>query len=201
MKVLGITGGVGAGKSTVLDYLNHRYHARVIQADLAGKMLQQPGQECYEKIVEAFGGEILQEDKSICREKLASLVFADRRKLQMLNAIVHPAVKRHITDEIERERRSGDHPLFVIEAALLLEDRYDLICDEIWYVYTDPQVRMRRLAKSRGYSEEKTKSIISNQLGDREYREKCNFVIDNSSNIVENTYGQIDKGLMEHGFL
>ena len=201
MKVLGITGGVGAGKSTVLNYLENRYNARVIQADLVGKMLQEPGQECFAKMVEAFGPVILQEDGRVCRGKLAEMVFADPEKLRRLNAIIHPAVKDYITEEIEREKRKRERPFCVIEAALLLEDRYDLICDEIWYIYTEVPVRIRRLAKSRGYSDEKTRQIISNQLSEEEYRGKCNFVIDNSSNIVENTYGQIDKGLIEHGFL
>ncbi|MFR8548616.1 MAG: dephospho-CoA kinase, partial [Lachnospiraceae bacterium] len=74
-------------------------------------------------------------------------------------------------------------------------------CDEIWYVYADPQVRIERLAKSRGYTLEKSRQIMRNQLTDREYRKKCKFMIDNSSDIVENTYEQIDKGLVEHGFL
>lgn len=201
MKILGITGGVGAGKSTILSYLERQYKARVIQADEVGKQLQQPGEGCYNQIVESFGGEILWPDGSICREKLAAEVFSNEEKLSLLNKIVHPAVKAYIVSEIEKERGRGMVPFFVIEAALLIEDRYDLVCDEIWYIHTDAKVRARRLASSRGYSNEKTKKIMGNQLDESEYRAKCNFVIDNSSDFVENTYEQIDKGLREHGFL
>lgn len=205
MKVLGITGGVGAGKSTVLAYLRERHGARVIQADEVGRLLQEPGQECYDRIVEAFGREILQEGRGgqppLDRAKLAAAVFSDDEKLARLNAIVHPAVKAYIIEEIEKEKQSGRAPFCVIEAALLLEDRYDLICDEIWYIYTETSVRVHRLAESRGYSEEKSRQIMGNQLADEEYRAKCNFVIDNSADFVENTYEQIERGLVEHGFL
>lgn len=200
MKVLGITGGVGAGKSTILDYLKEQYHARVILADQVGHMVQQPGQECYRKIVEAFGEEILCND-CIDRQKLGAVVYADRQKLELLNHLVHPAVKAYIVSEIEKERKENKVPFVVVEAALLLEDRYDLICDEIWYVSADEKIRFDRLKKSRGYSAEKTESIMKNQMKDAEFRSRCDFIIDNSGDFVENTKIQIDKGLIEHGFL
>ena len=78
---------------------------------------------------------------------------------------------------------------------------YDLICDEIWYVYVDEKNRCKRLMASRGYSAEKVQSIMRNQMKDAEFRGRCDFVIDNSSDFMENTYEQIDKGLIKHGFL
>lgn len=201
MKILGITGGVGAGKSTILSYLHERYQARVIQADEVGRLLQEPGQTCWKEMILAFGERIRRPDGTLDREALAAVVFADREKLERLNQIIHPAVKSYILKELETERRRSRTALCVIEAALLLEDGYDRVCDEIWYVYADPQVRIERLAKSRGYTLEKSRQIMRNQLTDREYRKKCKFMIDNSSDIVENTYEQIDKGLVEHGFL
>lgn len=202
MKILGITGGVGAGKSTVLDYLKS-YGARVILADEVGHMVQQPGQACYEKIVEAFGEEILKEEDSrlIDRVKLGAIVYKDRGKLDLLNGLVHPAVKAYIVAEIEKERAAGAVPFVVVEAALLLEDHYDLICDEIWYVYVDEATRCERLMASRGYSAEKVRSIMNNQMKDDEFRRRCDFVIDNSGDFEENTKEQIDKGLIKHGFL
>lgn len=201
LKVLGITGGVGAGKSTILDYIQKMYHARVIQADLVGHMVQEPGSPCYYRIVETFGTGILNGDRTIARGKLAAAVFDDYEKLQKLNRIVHPAVKEYIIAEIASERERGQVPFVVIEAALLLEDHYDAICDEIWYVYADEKTRTERLMRTRGYSEEKARRIMSNQMKESGYRARCEFVIDNSGNIVENTYDQIDKGLIEHGFL
>lgn len=202
MKVLGITGGVGAGKSTVLSYLEEQYHARVILADEVGRFLQQPGQECYEKITEAFGEKILCEaGGEIDRQRLAAIVFSDPQQLARLNAIVHPAVKAHIIEEIQKEKERDEVPFVVIEAALLFEDHYDRICDEIWYIHTNTEVRLARLARSRGYTEEKSRGIMKNQMSGEQYREKCNFVIDNSSDFMENTYEQINEGLVKHGFL
>lgn len=204
MKILGITGGVGAGKSTILAYLQKQYGARVILADEAGHMVQEPGKPCYEKIVEQFGEEILEKTEPgsrIDRQKLGAIVYANPEKLEILNQIVHPAVKTHILSEIEKERQKGEVPFVTIEAALLLEDHYEQFCDEIWYVYAEEAVRAERLAAGRGYSAKKTESIMKNQMKDAEFRSRCDFVIDNSSDFMENTYKQIDKGLVEHGFL
>ncbi|MDO4297598.1 MAG: dephospho-CoA kinase [Lachnospiraceae bacterium] len=195
MKVLGITGGVGAGKSTILAYLEQKHGARIIQADQVAFHLQQPGGVCFEEVVALFGKEILDADGRIDRGRLASVVFADSELLAKLNGIVHPAVKKKIVTEIEKERQRGKLSFFVIEAALLLEDHYDLVCDELWYIHTDPEVRCNRLMKSRGYSEEKVHRIMENQLGEQVYREKCQVVIDNSCDQVECAYEQIDREL------
>lgn len=201
MKILGITGGVGAGKSTVLTYLFEKYRARIIQADQVAHFLEEPGQRCYEKIVELFGRDILDGKGIIDRSSLGAKVFHDPESLKRLNGVVHPAVKSHIIEEIQKERDAGQAPFVVIEAALLLEDHYDEICDEIWYIHTDRDVRKRRLMKSRGYTDEKSEKIMKNQLPDELFFEQCQFVVDNSSDFIENTYEQIDRGLVEHGFL
>ena len=201
MKVLGITGGVGAGKSTVLGYLADHYGARVIEADRVAHLLQQPCGDCYDAIVNCFGREILFPDGRINREILGKIVYADQKQLKVLNRIVHPAVKTYIIEIIAQERKKGAVPFVTIEAALLLEDGYDQICDEIWYIYADEAARTKRLQSSRGYSPEKIRSVMANQRDEEGYRSGCKLVIDNSSDFVENTYEQIDKGLREHGFL
>lgn len=201
MKVLGITGGVGNGKSMVLDYITKTYDARGIQADLAAHALMEPDGACFAPIVKCFGTEILNSDGRIDRKKLGAAVFADSEKIKRLNSIVHPGVKAYIIEEIAKEKEDGKKSLFVIEAALMIEDHYEEFCDEIWYIYAAEQVRWRRLTESRGYAPEKVKQIMNNQLPEEEFRRHCNFVVDNSSNIVENTFKQIDKGLVEHGLL
>lgn len=201
MKILGITGQVGAGKSEVLSWLEKCYKARVIQADRVGHLLMEPGMPCYDKIVSAFGGDILDERGQIDRGRLAGQVFVDRGKLACLNGIIHPAVKAWILEEIRRERAAGEASFVAVEAALLLEEHYDKICDEIWYIYVNDAARRERLFKSRGYTDEKIDSILSNQQPDRVFRERCQFVVDNSKDFVENTLEQIDRGLREHGFL
>lgn len=200
-KILGITGAVGAGKSTVLSYLEGRYHAKVIQADLVAHELMKPGGACYEAIVEQFGREILSADGQIDRRKLSDLVFCSSDRILTLNQIVHPAVKEEIKRRIEEGSQEEEIPFFVVEAALLIEDHYEKVCDEIWYLYVDEETRARRLMVSRGYTREKVEEIRKKQLSDEEFRSHCQFVVDNTGEIVENTYEQIDRGLIEHEFL
>ena len=152
-------------------------------------------------IVEEFGGEILNREGNLGREKLSKTVFSDLGKLKRLNELVHPYVKEEIKRQIRKEKERGEVPFIAVEAALLLEDHYETVCDEIWYIYADVRTREERLKESRGYTEEKIRRVMENQLEETEYRKKCDFVIDNSSKFVENTYEQIDKGLVEHGFL
>ncbi|MCC8045706.1 MAG: dephospho-CoA kinase [Clostridiales bacterium] len=192
--MLGITGGVGAGKSTVLSYLKERYGAYLLEADRIGHQMQQPGEACYEQIVEVFGKKILRQDGTIDRGKLGAIVYADREKMALLNQIVHPAVKKKIRAEIA----SSSFILIVIEAALLLEDHYDEICDEIWYIYADEQTREKRLMQSRGYTREKVRQILSNQMSEEEFRRRCPVVIDNSGDHLADTYAQIDRVLLIH---
>ena len=126
MKVIGITGGVGSGKSQVLAYLKEKHHAVICQADQVAWDLQKPGQKCYREIVEHFGHGILNEDKTINRKVLGRRVFADHAELCVLNAIMHPAVKEEIQCRVLKEREKGTK-LFFLEAALLIEEHYDEI--------------------------------------------------------------------------
>ncbi|MCD7814758.1 MAG: dephospho-CoA kinase [Lachnospiraceae bacterium] len=193
-KVLGITGGVGAGKSTVLSYLRKQYGARILEADRIGHLVQQPGELCWKHIIETFGNEILAEDGTIDRGRLGAIVYADRKKMEQLNAIVHPAVKKRILEEIASFRaQTLAEDFLVIEAALLLEDHYDDICDEVWYIYADESTRAKRLMGSRGYSPEKIRQIMQNQLREEEFRRRCQVVIDNSREDMTCTCAQIDE--------
>ena len=189
MKVIGITGGIGSGKSRILDYMEEKYSARILKTDLAARKLQEPGNICYKRIVDVFGKEILYEDGRIDRKKLGNLVFADMRKLKMLNEIVHPEVKEWVREDIARKRKDGVG-LYVIEAALLPTAGYESICDEMWYIYAEEPVRRRRLKESRGYTDEKITQMIASQPTERMFRESCDHVIENSGTL-ENTKEQI----------
>lgn len=181
MKIIGITGGIGAGKSTILSILKQEYQAHVLEADQAAHLLMQPGQSAYKRIVTAFTTDILDADGTIQRGKMAELVFQNPSKLEQLNQIVHPEVKRYIWGEIETCRSGGETQIFVIEAALLIEDGYTEICDELWYVYAPEELRIQRLMESRGYSREKCENIMKNQSSDGFYRRHCNRVIRNDA--------------------
>lgn len=190
MKIIGITGGVGSGKSRVLSYLEEKYGAVICQADHVAWDLQKPGEKCYQAIVEYFGTCILNADKTINRKKLGEFVFGNETPLSVLNAIMHPAVNEEIRKRIEIGKIS-QAKYFVIEAALLIEENYDEICDELWYIYTSEAVRRVRLKESRQYSDEKIDAIISAQLAEKVFRTSCQRVIDNSADF-ENTVAQID---------
>ena len=184
MKVFGITGGVGAGKSEVLTYLGQNYDATVIQADEAGYLVMLPGGECYGEIVKLFGRQITTETGELDRKRIAEIVFQDEEKLKALNAIVHPAVKRYIKKAIAAAEKAGTEYVFV-EAALLIEEKYDEICDELWYVYVEDSIRRKRLKYARGYEDSKVDQIFEAQLPKDLFMRHCDRVIDNSGQFEE----------------
>lgn len=194
MKIIGITGGVGAGKSYILDYIQRNYKARIIKTDEAAEVLRTPGHRCYEKIVELLGDTILNEDGTINKNKMAELIFADQKKLEKINEIVHPEVNRYVAEEIEKEQENNEKDYFFIESALLIENHYDEICDELWYIDTKEEIRRERLKKNRGYSEEKISDIISKQLSEEEFKKHCQVILDNNGD-KQAVYKQIEKNM------
>lgn len=183
MKILGITGGVGSGKSRVLDELKKEYGAYIVEADKLAHELMKPGKNIYNQIKKCFGDEILTNEApyEIDRAKLGQIVFSNNDKLKLLNSIIHPMVKKNIIEDIEEKKKKGDIMLYVIEAALLAQDGYDRICDEIWYVWASRKERTKRLMDGRGYSKEKCDSMINSQADDSYYKEHSNYVINNDS--------------------
>lgn len=191
MKIIGITGGVGSGKSQVLGILEKVCKSKIIQADEVARNLQKKGERCYADLVTLLGKDAIAADGELDRSYIAYLIFKDEELRRKVDSIVHPYVKKEIIDELNRAGEEGYDYSF-IEAALLLEDNYDQICDEIWYVYASRAIRTERLKKSRGYSDEKIKDIMSRQLTDKEFRRRCNKIIDNGGTI-EDTENRIKK--------
>jgi len=196
MQVIGITGGVGAGKTQVLDIINEITNCRIIRADELAKKLECRGNVCYSPIVELLGNDILDEEEQIIPAKMAARIFEDQELLDKVNEIIHPAVKQKILDYIKYEEERGMIDFFFIEAALLIEDGYDLICDELWYVYASEDTRRKRLKSSRGYSDEKIDSIMASQLDEATFRRYCSAVIDNDKDL-DNTRSCINDILGE----
>lgn len=192
MRVIGITGGVGCGKSTVLGLLKEHFNAYIIMADAVAHQLMEPGQAGYQQTVEMFGSGILQENGAIDRKKLADIVFQNPNKRIVLNSIIHPLVKKEIVNTITNLRIEGKYAYVFVEAALLIEDHYNVICDELWYIYAPQKLRCKRLMDSRGYSQEKIDSIMRSQLSESEFRQACSQVIDNGKSL-EDTLSQLVK--------
>ena len=192
MQIIGITGGIGAGKSQVLQYIQKHYNCRVILADDVGNEVKLPGKICYNQLVDLLGNDILDKEGFIIKEKMAAKIFSDKELLLNVNAIIHPAVMNYILEEIQKEKESDILDFFFVEAALLIECGYASHVDEMWYVYAGDDIRRERLRANRHYSDEKITSIMKGQLQEEEFRKHCQVVIDNSSDF-SNTEKQIDK--------
>lgn len=187
VKVIGITGGVGSGKSELLHYISEHYACRILYADEIAAQMQEPGGVCYQGMRELLGEELFQENGKMDRKLLAEKMFRDASLLQRINDLVHPAVVQEILGQIKEEREKGRNQFVFIEAALLIENGFDTICEELWYIYTDIKVRRERLKQSRGYSDEKIDAVISRQLSEEEFRRHCRVVIDNSNSLQDST--------------
>ncbi len=173
------------------NYIGAHYRCRIIRADEAAHLLYEPGQECYHRLVELLGQEILNADGTIHKGKMAELIFGNKRLLDGVNKVIHPAVKKYILSQIADEKEKGEADYFFIEAALLIEEHYDQIVDEMWYVHSDAALREERLATGRQYSAQKTADIMKGQLSEEEFRKHCKIVISNNGSL-EDTYEQIN---------
>lgn len=180
MRVIGLTGGVGAGKSLVLSILENEYGAEVIKADEVARELMEPGEEGYELIVTALGDSILKPDGSIDRKILSQCIFRDERIRNAVDRIIHPLVWKFIKGKIS----SSQAKLIVVEFAIMGE-KAEVGYDEMWYVYASEEVRIRRLLENRGYEEEHSKRIMASQAAESEYLARCDRVIKNDGSMEE----------------
>ena len=180
MKVVGITGGVGSGKSLILNYIKDHYNCEIIMADDLAKDLCKKGELCYKPLVKLLGKDVLGADGEIDKSVMSQKIFSDDNLRTGVNGIIHPGVKKFILKRIANLRRKKTKDFLFIEAALLIEDGYKDIVDELWYIYTDEAVRRNRLKESRGYSDEKIDNIMASQLSEEEFRLNSDFEIDNS---------------------
>lgn len=188
--IIGITGGVGSGKSEVLNILKEDYKADIIIADQVAHELMEPGAVSYNGIVEYFGKTILKEDKTIDRGILGEIVFQNPEKLQKLNQITHKNVDKEILNRIEDIQKKNPEGFIVCEAALLVGAEYESLFQQLWYIFTRENIRFERLKKSRGYSDEKIRQMISSQKSEEEFKRQATHLIDNSGKI-EDTRRQI----------
>ncbi len=189
MKKIGLTGGAGCGKSYVAKVIMKNFPILHISTDDIARKQMEPGGSSYERVVEAFGKEILEADGRINRPELARIVFNDPERLQVLNSITHP----NVWDELERIfgvvekglvmscifERPIPYKAVLIETAILKEAGYVPHCDEIWYVYAPEEERIGRMMRERGYSRERCLKTCKAQSTDEEFREYATAVIEN----------------------
>ena len=183
--IIGLMGGVGCGKSTVMNYLKQACNAYIIEADKVAKDIMTPGNDVFNQIAENFPEVI--NNGVIDSNLLANIVFNNQDNLETLNSITHPGTIKEILDRIKNTKNQ----LIVVESAILLGSGIEEYCDELWFVYCDLEKRIERLIKNRGYTREKCISIINKQPTDEEYNNYADEYIDNSGNEIE-TKEQLD---------
>ncbi len=179
MFVIGLTGGIAAGKSTVAGYLRER-GATVIDADLLGHRVYEPATPGFDSVVRAFGEDIVAKDGTIDRRALGGKVGGKPEEMQRRTDIVWPLIRGLAARQIEQIGADGEDPVIVLEAAVLLEARWEDLVDEIWVVVVDRDVAIERLGSRDGMSRDDALARIRSQLSNRERLERCDRAIDNS---------------------
>ncbi len=183
MKVIGLTGGIGSGKSTVSGYLAE-LGAVIIDADKVGHQAFKPHTPAWHDVVETFGKDVLAPDGEIDRAKLSGFVFNNPDSLKKLNSIMHPRMKQIVKTQIEDYRKKGIKVL-VVEAFGLIEADWISIVDEVWVTVSSESVVLERLKKQRGLDEEQILSRIRSQLSPEERERYADAVIHNDGNLKE----------------
>ncbi len=184
MKVIGITGGVGAGKSTVVGILQKHYTTEYLHCDAIAHELMERGGSAHEELLSLFGEDLVNADGTLNRSKLYERAFLGDR-VEELNACVHPKVRIYVEDRIASLKKEGFAGLVLIEAALLIEAGYKAICDELWYVYAPVEARRARLKANRGYSDERVDSIMEEQASEDVFFSQSDFVLYNDASQEE----------------
>jgi dephospho-CoA kinase len=182
MKVVGLTGGIGSGKSVASRILGE-LGGLVIDADRVGHETYAPGMPGWEQVVAEFGRAVVAPDGTIDRKRLATIVFADADKLARLNAIVHPLIRAAIADRVAAARAAGGAPGIVIEAALLVEAKWDALVDEVWVVTARPEVIQERLIAQRGLDRAAIAARMAAQIDEAARAARADVIVDNSGSL------------------
>ncbi len=191
MRVIGLTGGIGSGKSWVAEAISKALSWEVIYTDDVAREQMKKGGESYFAVVKEFGDGILDKSGEIDRSRLSKIVFEDKTKLEKLNSLTHPLVRTYVLNQIAKFREEKKEAV-LIETALLIEAGYQEFCDEVWYVHAPETQRRERLKASRGYSDEKVDSLFLKQRKEEEFLQIATKVIENpDGSTVEAILSQI----------
>jgi dephospho-CoA kinase len=182
VKVIGVTGGIGSGKSAATKILGE-LGAAVIDADRVGHEVYRPGTVGWDRLVAEFGRRVVAADGSIDRQRLGAIVFSAPAQLARLNAIVHPLIRQAVAARIGAEQAAARAPAIVVEAALLVEARWNTLVDEVWVIAAAPALVEQRLASQRGLDPGAVAARIRAQLGGAERAAHADVVIDNSGSL------------------
>jgi dephospho-CoA kinase len=182
MLTIGLTGGIGSGKSTAAKILAE-FGAPIIDADKVAHTTYAPGGAAYDAVITAFGTEIVAVDRTIDRKKLGAIVFGNPERLNKLTSIVWPATFKSIRAQLAGFRASGEKMPVVLEAAILIEANWQPLCDEIWLVRASRKAVVERIERQRGLKPAETEARIRAQLSDDERAKHASLVIDNDGSL------------------
>ncbi|MDY7008159.1 MAG: dephospho-CoA kinase [Cyanobacteriota bacterium] len=203
MRLIGLTGGIGTGKTTVSNYLNKTYHLPIWDADIYARKAVQPGSLILDSIIEHYGTDILLPNGNLNRQKLGEIVFNDREELLWLEKQIHPYVRDRFEQNIQQfviqnnepgYHTSGQYPTAVLVVPLLFEAKMTDLVTEIWVTYTSPQQQIERLMKRDGSSQEQAYTRINNQMPLENKCQQADVVLDNSSTL-EILLKQVDSAI------
>ena len=189
--LIGLTGGIASGKSIVAEMFQN-LGAHIIDADRIGREIMIPGTDAYERVVNAFGREILKDDLTIDRKKLGGIVFENPEKLRLLNECTHPFIFREMARQVEKIRENNPDALIIVDVPLLIETNIQNIFDKIIVVYSDETAQMKRLNERDGLSDTEARKRISSQMPLTEKIKYADFVIYNDEGL-ENTRKQVEE--------
>ena len=179
MLIIGLTGGIGSGKSTVSEYLSKNMGLTIIDADQIARDVTRPGQETLLKLREAFGSEIINDDGTLDRRKLAGIAFQSDEKKKLLEKITHSAIREEINCRLRTSAAKHENAV-VLDVPLLMESGIDGLCDTVWVVTTAKDVRIERISARDGITKEEINARINAQISDRERFARADEIIDNS---------------------
>lgn len=185
MKILGLTGGIAAGKSSVAAVLRG-VGAVVIDADKIARQIVAPGSLALQEVRQAFGDEFITQSGELDRQRLGARVFSDKKALDTLNSITHPHIAQQMADEIEVARSQGA-PVVFLEAALLFEANWDKGLDGVWVVSIPEELQLKRLQQRDAFNEAQARARLAAQMPLSEKLTRATLVIDNSRSLEETT--------------
>jgi dephospho-CoA kinase len=181
--VIGLTGGIASGKSTVSN-LFKEMAITVVDADVEARLAVMKGETAYFKIIEEFGREVLLENEEIDRQRLGSIIFHQAEKRQILNGITHPEVRKRMMDQVEIAKKNGEE-VVVLDIPLLFESKLTYMVDKTILVYVDDEIQLQRLIERNNLSVEDARARIRSQMPLSDKLKLADAVIDNNGSITD----------------
>lgn len=183
MNIIGLTGGIASGKSTVSSFFRQK-GAAVLDADRIARELSEPGGKLHAEYVHHFGAEVLQSDGTLNRRRIGQIVFSDPQQKQWLDAVSHPAIRAELLRKLEQKRNEKQR-LILLDIPLLFESGWDKMADKTCLVYVDESVQLQRLMKRDGYTRREAQDRIAAQMPLEEKKKRADYLIDNNGSLTD----------------